>query len=553
MSRTAARCLALCSVLLLSPVLAADTWYVDPDLGTGLADGSSWSDAFRGQLGLQEALTAAQAGDRIFVAEGRQIPTDTGSRTVAFALKNGVAIFGSFAGGETEPEQRPPFGTSDSVLDGDLAGDDGLGMFGDNSFHLITTTGTNASAVIDGFVVRAGAATTGGSNRDRGAGILCVGNVSPSVRNCRFLDHRALFGGAAGYINNGAAPTFTDCTFEGGDGGSFGGAFDIAGGGPVRFDRCLFANNTADRAGALEIFATNGVVVTNCIFRQNTSTGSGGGGGVWMGSGGNTVVANCTFVANASLVNNVGGLRNQGANGATVSNCIFWANTGPGGSQNSANQVNAATIVNHSIVEGGFGTGVLNLDADPAFVDLDNFSLYLGPGSPAIDSGDNTAVPVGVLVDLAGAPRFADVLASPDTGAGGAPVVDMGAYESPSVWLGLGNGLVGSAGLPQLILAGPLTGGSTVDLSLTDAQASSTAFLVAGFSLALQPLKGGVLVPSADLLVSLPTNANGELAFGFIWPVGLPSGAATYYQAWVADGAGPFRFSASNGVQGVTP
>ena len=86
--------------------------------------------------------------------------------------------------------------------------DAGPGTFGDNSFHVITTAGTNPSAVIDGFVVRGGNANGGGSN-DRGAGILCLGAVSPTVRNCFFRENRCTFGGAAGYVNNGGAPSFT--------------------------------------------------------------------------------------------------------------------------------------------------------------------------------------------------------------------------------------------------------------------------------------------------------------------------------------------------------
>jgi autotransporter-associated beta strand protein len=45
------------------------------------------------------------------------------------------------------------------------------------------------------------------------------------------------------------------------------------------------------------------------------------------------------------------------------------------------------------------------------------------------------AVPTGTVSDLAGNPRFADVPAVADTGAGTAPIVDMGAYESPDPYL----------------------------------------------------------------------------------------------------------------------
>src|SRR6185436_13394223 len=87
----------------LSVAATAGTLYVDADLVTGSNDGSSWADAFQGSLGLQAALAAAVSGDQIFVAQGTYLPTDTGLRTEAFALKNGVALYGSFLGGETGP------------------------------------------------------------------------------------------------------------------------------------------------------------------------------------------------------------------------------------------------------------------------------------------------------------------------------------------------------------------------------------------------------------------------------------------------------------------
>jgi len=54
----------------------------------------------------------------------------------------------------------------------------------------------------------------------------------------------------------------------------------------------------------------------------------------------------------------------------------------------------------------------------------------LGPLSAAVDAGNNSAVPGGVTVDIAGLPRFFDDPDVPDTGAGlTPPYVDMGAYE----------------------------------------------------------------------------------------------------------------------------
>jgi hypothetical protein len=412
------------ALALATPAASAQI-HVAAGLTTGANDGSSWADAFQGALGLQNALAVSMPGDVVFVAQGTYEPTDTGDRTAVIRMRSGVEIYGGFLGTESSPDERPPFGTALSILSGDLNGDDGGGLFGDNSFHVLNGNGTSANAILDGFVVTGGNADTAGANRDRGAGILCINLSSPTIRNCHFVANRCLFGGGAGYIN-GPAPAFVACTFEDNDGGSFGGAFDIATGGAVRFDRCLFIGNTADRAGALEIFSTTGVVVANSVFRGNVATGSSGGGAVWLGSGGSTQFRNCTVVANSATSQAVGGLRNQGAT-VGVANCIFWDNQGSGGAQGAANQI-AGTGATYSIVEGGLaGTG--NLALDPQFVDLAAGDYALTLASPAIDAGDNASVPAGVTVDFAGNPRFADVPTVADTGAGAPPLVDIGAFE----------------------------------------------------------------------------------------------------------------------------
>ena len=417
---------ALLGLLLFTPAAAADTLLVDANLSTGLNDGSSWANAFQGSNGLQLALAASSSGDQIWAGDGTYKTTIGASRSAVFQLKNGVEIYGGFAGGEVNLVDRPSIGTSISLLSGDLAGNDGSNLRNDNSYHLLTGAGTNATAVIDGFTVRGGNANSGSGNNDKGGGIICLSGASPTLRNCSFEDNRCTFGGGAGYIN-GSAPTFTDCDFIDNRGGSFGGAFDLNGGNNTKYDRCYFEGNSASRAGALEIFSSSNVKVTNSIFVGNTATGGSGGGALWFGFGGTNTVANCTIVGNTATSQTAGGIRVEG-NSMVIANCILWDNAGSGGAQNSANQVSGTSSVSYSNIEGGLA-GLGNISVAPSFNDAPNGDYSLAAGSSGIDAGKNSSVPSGITLDKAHNPRFWDVQSVPDTGSGFGGVVDMGAFE----------------------------------------------------------------------------------------------------------------------------
>ena len=139
------------------------------------------------------------------------------------------------------------------------------------------------------------------------------------------------------------------------------------------------------------------------------------------------------------------------------------------------------TTVSYSNVHGGW-PGVGNINVNPMFVEPDgpdeipgteddNYRLL--PGSPCIDAGHNWAVPAdtGDLeadadtaeltpLDLDGNPRFADVVATQDTGCGATAIVDMGAYEFPGIALDClrpgdvnGDGTVDVLDLIELLLS----------------------------------------------------------------------------------------------------
>lgn len=121
--RVAARALWVVGLGLsgISNPAQADIMYVDAR-ARGTNHGTRWHDAFRD---LQDALAVAQAGDEIWVAEGMYTPDrGTGDRGMSFELKNGVGLYGGFAGRERRREQRDWAG-NETVLTGDLTGDDG--------------------------------------------------------------------------------------------------------------------------------------------------------------------------------------------------------------------------------------------------------------------------------------------------------------------------------------------------------------------------------------------------------------------------------------------
>lgn len=121
-------------------------------------------------------------------------------------------------------------------------------------------------------------------------------------------------------------------------------------------------------------------------------------------------------------------------------------------------------------------------------------------------------------------------------------------------WEDLGGSLAPAGGsAPTLDGDGLLCAGGTVTLTLADALGSSTAWLVLGLSEINAAFKGGVLVPNPDVVLPLPTDASGGIAFAFQWPGGLPSAFPMAVQSWVQDPAGPAGFSASNALRLTTP
>ncbi|MFC2029733.1 choice-of-anchor Q domain-containing protein [Chloroflexota bacterium] len=447
---------------LLVPALAnGDVLYVKPGAG---GDCSSWASACE----LQTALAGPEAGDEIWVAEGTYRPTTGTSRTATFQLVSGVDLYGGFAGTETSRSQRD-WVAHPTVLSGDLNGDDGscLQNNGENSYHVVTGSGVDVSTRLAGFTVRGGnangadphdsgggmyimlgspslehvtfycnsAAGGGGMNNVAsnpklnhvtfysnsaayGGGMRNFGSSSPSLDSVTFSFNSAFGGG--GLFNDGSSPTLTGVAFKD-NSASFGGGIYNYNSSPLLNRTSFIFNSATTNGGAVYNGQLSAPAVRNTSFSRNTALS---GGGIFSDDSSPTLV-NVTFSGNTALDCGGGMCSTNGSNSVVV-NGILWDNS-PDQVGNDA----STTTVNYSDVQGGHaGTG--NIDDDPLFVDATNPDgrLPLQLASPAIDAGDNTAVPWGVTTDLDGAPRFFGFISVTDKGNGTPPIVDMGAHET---------------------------------------------------------------------------------------------------------------------------
>jgi hypothetical protein len=118
----------------------------------------------------------------------------------------------------------------------------------------------------------------------------------------------------------------------------------------------------------------------------------------------------------------------------------LWGNEDSGGADESAQIDDGVVAVAHSCIQGlDTYAGNNNIADDPLFRDADgpdnvvgtpDDNLRLMQDSPAIDHGDNAAIPADVVTDLDGRPR------SLDGDCNYRYTVDMGAYEFSYAYMG---------------------------------------------------------------------------------------------------------------------
>ncbi len=294
-----------------------DVIYVDNGVSTS-GDGTSWAQAHKY---LQDGLAGAASTDPIWVVQGTYRPDEsdaspsgTGNRADTFQLITGVELYGGFGGSEIVLEDRD-VEMNVTILSGDLSGND-VDPFmnrSDNSYHVVTGSGTDNTAILDGFTVSGGNAN-GTDPHDRGGGMLNISG-GPTVANCVMLDSEADSGGGM-YNDGNSAPTVTDCTVRKNradvDGGGL--CFKELNAGHVSITDTDFFENEANvgltgkGGGGMYVGPNNAgpassMTLTRCDFDRNTARD---GGGVYS-DGPDATFTLCRFTENTALPSSGGG------------------------------------------------------------------------------------------------------------------------------------------------------------------------------------------------------------------------------------------------------
>jgi hypothetical protein len=307
---------SLCFLVLFicSFEIQAQTRYYVNLAAPGADNGASWADAF---TNLQSALSVAQSGDSVWIAQGTYYPTSSTDRMISFEPRSGVRIFGGFAGTENNLSQRD-WEIHRTILSGDI----GIpGDSTDNTNNIMAFGAVEEGTLLDGLTFQGGYSEGfviyDIYQREGCGGALYVNAGDEEaylvVQNCRFERNFARFKGGAVFVraseDGSMAPQFLNCVFEynsGNDGVAVycNGFTDIerlpdfghctftqnkmlsnaplsivryitaAKDDTLHFEECIFEKHTGDYQGWRNIWITSGnhIRIDRSIFRDNQNT-----------------------------------------------------------------------------------------------------------------------------------------------------------------------------------------------------------------------------------------------------------------------------------------
>jgi hypothetical protein len=271
----------------LSVILCAATSFASAQMvryvmqGAG-GGGTSWMDA---SGDLQEMINQSNPGEEVWVAEGTYIPERRGDnpfgphtltdRYNSFVLHNGVKVYGGFAGGESQIEQRNIAGNS-TILDGAFSAAAGSAR----CYHVVLIVGAN-DVVLDGFEIKNGEATTPsitiinndsiGNNGGAGMTIKTTANVK--LANLKIHDNRSSYGGGMNMHYS------SDCEIRNvsmyNNQAMEGGGISMAASNPTLINVLIYENTTSYRGGGLYVESSYPTLI-NVTVAENQAGNMGG-------------------------------------------------------------------------------------------------------------------------------------------------------------------------------------------------------------------------------------------------------------------------------------
>lgn len=428
-----------------APQTRGGVFYVAPDGRGQLCD--SWQRT----CALQTALALAGPGSEIWVKAGVYKPTNDPTKQVAtFKLKNGVALYGGFSGVETSRAQRD-WKTYLTVLSGDLGGDDTTdrngvvtdtaNIVGQNSYHVVTGSGTDSTAVLDGFVITGGYANKtppniygyggglfnmrgsptlsnliiSGNTAGKGAayygggGMINLQSSNPTLTNVTFVANTAGSGG--GLYNDASSPKLTDVTFTGNKALSDGGMTNYKGSSPTLTDVTFSGNTAAENSGGMGNSGNSNPILKGVTFKNNSAGKYGGGmgtfesspnltdvefsnnisrgegGGMYNAISSHPVLTNVTFAENSAATNGGGLLNNTSS--STLTNVTFSGNSAGEYGGGICNTFSSAPVLTNVTFVGNkapHGSGICNVGGSFKLV---NGIVWANTGAPEQVYNDN--------------------------------------------------------------------------------------------------------------------------------------------------------------------
>lgn len=407
-------------------------------VSSGAGDCSTWSDACT----LTFAINSAVSGEQVWAKSGIHVPGSTVTDT--FSLKNGVSVYGGFAGNETSLDQRQ-WQTNITILSGDIDDNDitdarGVvidtdDIVGNNVYHVVNGSNTDNSAILDGFIITAGKAV--GAGTDSFGGGIYIENGNPVLVNNQFIGNFAIFGGGmhnsnsspqisnvsfsfnaadtdgGGIRNDNSNPDLVDVVFQSNSAKEYGGGIHNSISSP-NLTNILLDDNTATNGGGMSNIENSSPHLVNVVFQNNFVDYSGGGifnnnsnpkidrasfigNSAVFGGGGiyntlsspeitNSIISfNSADDGNSSTDEYGGGIRNYNSSSPVIKNSTIYANSAASGGGGIGNRIDSKPVIVNTIIWGNTSPNpteaqIYNTEGSSVAITYSNVQGVVPPG-----------------------------------------------------------------------------------------------------------------------------------------------------------------------------